>query len=161
MTFEPPEPDVVSADLRIPLDHLGVDSDSLARAAAARLMPTFAEYIGHLESVVPAETLRTYRPYWRRLVHAWPEHRLDTPTPRDLDTLIDHTRRNAETRRNTRAGHAAANHMIDALRCLYRTAIDEGHLTPLTNPAARGRSVRREFRRPRVAGLRQRGPVTP
>lgn len=128
------------------LDRLGLHPTDLHRLArTARGVPTFGEYLPHLETVVPAEALRTYRPYWTRLTDLWHDRPIDAPTSRDLDTLVDNVRRHAVTRRNTRNGRAAADHMIDALRCLYRTALDEGHLTPDTNPAA---DLHRTPRRP-------------
>ena len=46
-------------------------------------------------------------------------------------------------RRNNRGGRSAAEHLIAALRCLYRHAEDDGLITPADNPARKVPKPRR------------------
>ncbi|MEU1993559.1 site-specific integrase [Nocardia gamkensis] len=97
--------------------------------------PTFAEYIPNLVQAVPPGARKTYLPYWRRLEARWPDRPLDEPSALELQTLVEHTRQNAVPRRNSRGGRSAAEHMVGAIRCLYRHAQRDGHISPTNNPA--------------------------
>jgi hypothetical protein len=46
-------------------------------------------------------------------------------------------------RRNARGGRSAAEHLISALRCLYRRAVADGYLDAADNPAAKVAKPRR------------------
>ena len=99
-------------------------------------MPTFAEYIPIVEAAVSAGTRRVYGTYWNRLRERWGDRRIDEPTPSQIKHLCEQVRANVVTRRNARGGHKAAEHLIAALRCLYRHAIADGLVPrPITRPA--------------------------
>ena len=46
-------------------------------------------------------------------------------------------------RRNARGGRSAAEHLVAALRCLYKHAEDDGLITPGENPARKVDKPRR------------------
>jgi integrase/recombinase XerC len=86
--------------------------DLLATPAPARPpAPTFAEFIAVLVAAAPPGT-RVYRPYWKRIVAAWGERRLDEPTPSDIRAFIAtmKTRDVVTTRANYRGGVTAERH---------------------------------------------------
>lgn len=109
----------------------------MERSSTAPAVPTFGEYIPKVESAVPAGSRRTYSPYWRRINAVWGHRRLTDPTVIELRELIEQTRKQALLRQNSRNGRSSAEHMISALRCLYRLAADDGYLSHLDNPALR------------------------
>ena len=58
-------------------------------------------------------------------------------------------------RRNARGGRSAAEHLVAALRCLYKHAEDDGLITPADNPARKVDKPRRlPSTRRAVAGKR-------
>lgn len=100
-----------------------------------RPTPTFAEYIQQLQSAVPPGTQRAYKSYWRRLVQLWGDRKIDEPSPLEIRKLIEQTQRDAVVRRNSRGGRSAAEHMVGALRALYRQAQADGHISAETDPS--------------------------
>lgn len=65
-------------------------------------------------------------------------------------------------RRNARGGRSAAEHLIAALRCLYRRAVADGHLTTADNPAAKVDKPRRlPSTRRAIGDTRPSGPRRP
>ena len=70
-----------------------------------------------------------------RIVARWGTRRLDEPTPSDIRHLVEYTKTNVVARRNARGGRGAAEHLVAALRCLYRHAEDDGLISRGTNPA--------------------------
>ncbi|MEV5650506.1 site-specific integrase [Nocardia sp. NPDC052254] len=128
------EADVEAA--RIVLQRLGVRPEDLVNGVAApTTMPTFGDYIPQLRAAVPAGTSRAYASYWRRIETLWHDRQLDEPTALELKQLVETARKNAIVRRNSRGGRSAAEHMVAAIRCLYRHAHDDGYLIPTENPA--------------------------
>ncbi|MBB5916885.1 hypothetical protein BJY24_005797 [Nocardia transvalensis] len=118
------------------LTKLGIrPQDLLDRTPRSRPIPTFGEYIPHIEAATPAGTARTYRPYWRRLQKTWHDRRLDEPTTLELRQMVEDARQQAVTRRNSRGGRSAAEHMAGAIRSLYRHARNDGHIPDTANPA--------------------------
>jgi integrase/recombinase XerC len=53
---------------------------------------------------------------------------LDEPTPSEINQLAEHIKTHVIVRRNARGGRGAAEHIIAALRCLYRHAENDSHL---------------------------------
>jgi integrase/recombinase XerC len=64
-------------------------------------------------------------------------------TASDIGRLAEHVKETVVTRRNARGGRGAAEHLIAALRCLYKHAVADGILTEGENPAARVPKPRR------------------
>ena len=133
---------------RLVLARLGITPDQLVahctdNVRARPSMPTFDEYIAQVSEVVSAGTFRVYDSYWRRIRRVWGERRLDEPTPSEIRQLAQRTRDTARVRSNSRGGRNAAEHLIAALRCLYRHAVADGLFTEAENPALRVPKPRR------------------
>jgi integrase/recombinase XerC len=121
---------------RVLLAKLGVSPADLLHASTPRApAPTFAEYIPVVSAAVGAGARKTYGTYWNRLLEAWPDRRIDEPTPSDLKQMATYTRAHVVSRRNARGGHSAAEHFVSAMRCLYKHAVDDGLITEADNPA--------------------------
>ena len=126
------------------LARLGVTPEQLLAAAPGRTdIPTFREYIDQLSTAVPASTRRAYATYWRRIVDDWGDRRINEPTPTEIQRLCESQRVHVVMRRNTRGGRSATEHLIAALRCLYRHAVADNLITERDNPAARVAKPRR------------------
>ena len=136
-----------AADLdaaRLLLARLGVSPADLLTTAPDRApAPTFAEYIPVVRAAVPNGTRRVYGSYWNRIVEHWGTRRLDEPTPSEINQLAEHLKANVTVRRNARGGRGATEHLIAALRCLYRHAENDGHLAAADNPARKVAKPRR------------------
>jgi hypothetical protein len=111
------------------LARLGVSpADLLAVAEDRAPAPTFAEYIPVVRAAVAEGTRRVYGSYWNRIMEHWGTRRLDEPTPSEVNQLAEHAKNNVVARRNARGGRSAAEHLIAALRCIYRHAENDGHI---------------------------------
>ncbi|MEV0760410.1 site-specific integrase [Nocardia sp. NPDC050435] len=121
---------------RVLLARLGISAEDLLgpRTGESR-PPTFGEYIPKVRRTVKDGTLRTYSSYWRRIENAWAERKITDPSALEIRQLVEDTRRQAITRRNSRGGRSAAEHMLGALRYLYRCAGADGYLPTTNNPA--------------------------
>src|SRR5947209_9237996 len=121
---------------RLLLAGLGISPEDLLLAPRDRLwVPTFAEYIPIVSRAVTQGTRRMYGTYWNRILEQWAQRRLDEPTPSDIKQFAEHVRTHVVVRRNARGGRSAAEHLIAALRCIYRHAENDGHLKAVNNPA--------------------------
>jgi integrase/recombinase XerC len=125
------------------LARLGITPELLLRAAAPTTMPTFADYIDRVEQAVSDGTRRAYRSYWQRVRETWGTRRLDEPTALEIKQLAERAKAQAVQRRNAREGRSAAEHIIAALRCLYRYAVADGLIRETDNPALRVAKPRR------------------
>jgi integrase/recombinase XerC len=136
-----------AADLdaaRLLLARLGVAPTDLLAATPDRApAPTFIEYIPVVRAAVSNGTRRVYGSYWNRIAEHWGTRRLDEPTPSEINQLAEHLKANVVARSNARGGRGATEHLIAALRCLYRHAENDGHLPPGVNPARKVAKPRR------------------
>jgi integrase/recombinase XerC len=129
---------------RVLLARLGVSPEQLLAGPVRReAVPTFSDYIDRVSAVVSEGTRRVYDSYWRRLRQQWGGRRLDEPTPLEIKQLCEQVKADVVVRRNTRGGRTAAEHMISALRCLYKHAVDDGYIAEADNPAIRVAKPRR------------------
>ncbi|GGM51617.1 tyrosine-type recombinase/integrase [Dactylosporangium sucinum] len=129
---------------RLLLDRLGVSPADLLQADHNdRQIPTFAEYVPIVEAAVSDGSRRAYRSYWRRLVEKWGDRRLDEPSPSDIERLIQEIKANVVARRNARGGRSAAELFVAAMRCLYKRAVADGHITAAEDPAQKVAKPRR------------------
>lgn len=129
---------------RLLLARLGLSAADLLAAALSRpAVPSFADYVPVVAGAVNAGTRRVYGSYWNRIVARWGQRRLDQPTASDIRHLVEQVRADVVVRRNTRGGRSAAEHLIAALRCLYRHAEDDGLIDPADNPARKVDKPRR------------------
>ena len=137
-----------NADLkaaRLLLAHMGITPEQLLRTehTTTTHMPTFREYIGQVSDAVPSGTRRAYQTYWQRIINAWGDRRLDEPTSLEIKKLCESVKTCAITRKNSRGGRSTTEHLIAALRCLYRHATADGLITDADNPAIRVAKPRR------------------
>jgi integrase/recombinase XerC len=129
---------------RMLLSRLGVTPEQLLGATGGdRSVPTFGEYIPRVSDAVPPATRRVYGTYWRRTLDVWSERRIDEPTPLEITQLVERVRGDAVVRRNSRSGSTAAEHLIGALRCMYRYAVADNLVSERDNPAQRVPKPRR------------------
>lgn len=133
------------AAARLMLSRMGISPGELLDPAcddvsagfkASGAMPTFAEYIPIVGAAVSPGTRRVYGTYWDRVLAQWAARRLDEPTPSQIMSLVDHVKTHTVVRRNARGGRSAVEHLIGALRCVYRHAERDGLITEAaTRPA--------------------------
>jgi integrase len=123
---------------------MGLSAEDLLAAPVDRSpLPTFAQYIPIVAAAVSPGTRRVYRSYWNRVEEHWGHRHLDEPTPSEIKQLVEHIKINVVPRRNARGGRSAGEHLIAALRCLYRHAEDDGLISPADNPASKVTKPRR------------------
>ncbi|WP_328468887.1 site-specific integrase [Actinoplanes sp. NBC_00393] len=122
---------------RLLLARMGISPADLLEQPTGKAVPTFAEYVPVVAAAVGDGTRRVYGSYWTKLVVQWGERRLDEPTPSEIEALAGRIRATAVLRRNARGGRGAAEHLIAALRCLYRRAAADGLIPETCNPALR------------------------
>jgi site-specific recombinase XerD len=134
---------VVEAALLL-LERMGLSPADLTAVPQDRpAVPTFAEYVPVVSAAVTAGTRRAYGSYWNRIVEHWGGRRLDEPTPSEIRQLMAHVKTHVVARRNARGGRSAAEHLVAALRCLYRHAQDDGLIAEADNPARKVAKPRR------------------
>ena len=118
-------------------------ADLLAAPKARPAAPTFAEYIPVVSALVSDGCRKAYGSYWNRVTEQWGSRGIDEPTPSEIRQLVQHVRANVVPRRNSRGGRSAAEHLIAALRCMYRHAEEDGLINPADNPARKVEKPRR------------------
>ncbi|MGD9527059.1 MAG: tyrosine-type recombinase/integrase [Dehalococcoidia bacterium] len=129
---------------RLLLARIGVTPEQLLTTSPDRMaVPTFREYIEQLADAVPASTRRAYATYWRRVVDEWGDRRINEPTPLEIQRLCETQKPQIVTRKNSRGGRSATEHLVSALRCLYRHAVADDLITERNNPARRVPKPRR------------------
>ncbi|SCL69654.1 tyrosine-type recombinase/integrase [Micromonospora peucetia] len=129
---------------RLLLARMGISPADLVEAALARPpAPTFAEYVPVVSAAVSEGTRRAYGSYWKRVLEHWGQRRLDEPTPSEIEQLAEYVKTHVVARRNARGGRSAAEHLIAALRCLYKRAVADGFIAAADNPALKVAKLRR------------------
>ena len=96
-----------------------------------------------VSAAVTGGTRRAYGSYWNRIIGHWGERRLDEPTPSEIRQLMSYVKTHVVARRNARGGRSATEHLVAALRCLYKHAEDDGLITQGENPARKVDKPRR------------------
>ncbi|MBM0201949.1 site-specific integrase [Micromonospora sp. STR1s_5] len=96
-----------------------------------------------VSAAVTTGTRRAYGSYWNRVVEHWGQRRLDEPTPSEIEQLAEYVKTHVVARRNARGGRSAAEHLIAALRCLYKSAVADGFISASDNPASKVAKPRR------------------
>jgi integrase/recombinase XerC len=129
---------------RLLLEKMGINPADLVRPpAGSPATPTFADYIPRVSDAVGSGTRRVYGSYWNRVIQAWGSRPITDVTASDISHLAEHVKATVVKRRNARGGRGAAEHLIAALRCMYKYAVADGILTDSENPAARVPKPRR------------------
>jgi hypothetical protein len=136
------------ATARLLLDQLGVTLDDLNRSDAAPIdqtssTPTLASYLPRVIAAAGPGANRTYGNYWRRMLAAWGDRRLDQITASDIEALQHAAAATARSRRNSRHGRHAGEHVIAAARAIYTRAIADNLIAPGASPAHRVTKPRR------------------
>ena len=137
---QPTSQAVVEAALVL-LERMGLTPADLTAVPRPPGVPTFVEYVPVVSAAVSAGTRRAYGSYWNRVVEHWGGRRLDEPTPSEIRQLMAYVKTHVVARRNARGGRSAEEHLVAALRCLYRRAVDDGLIAEAT--IRRGRSPSR------------------
>jgi integrase/recombinase XerC len=138
-----PRPEEIKA-ARLLLAKMGIDPADLMRASSdSPGVPTFADYIPRVSGAVGSGTRRVYGSYWNRVVQAWGPRLITEVTALEISQLAEQVKAMVVRRKNARGGRGAAEHLIAALRCMYRHAVADGILTESQNPAARVPKPRR------------------
>ena len=126
------------------LERMGLTPADLATVPQShKPVPTFAEYIPVVSAVVSTGTRRAYGSYWNRIIEHWGSRRLDEPTPLEIRQLMAYVKTHVMARRNARGGRSAEEHLVAALRCLYKRAVDDGLIGEADNPARKVAKPRR------------------
>ena len=124
------------ATARQMLAHLGVTLADL-QADPGPGLPTLAEYLPHVIAAAGPGARRTYGTYWNRMASAWGERPLDSVAASDIEAMQRQMAATARSRRNSRTGRHAGEHMIAAARAIYNRAIADGLIDAATSPAHR------------------------
>jgi integrase/recombinase XerC len=127
---------------RLLLAKMGVDPADLLRADSPGV-PTFAQYIPRVCEAVGSGTRRVYGSYWNRVIQAWGPRLITEVSALEISQLAEQVKATVVRRKNARGGRGAAEHLIAALRCLYRHAVADGIVAQSQNPAARVPKPRR------------------
>lgn len=126
------------------LEKMGLSPEDLLQLSAARLeIPVFAEYIPRVSDAVSSGTRRVYGSYWKRVIDAWGTRLITEVTALDISQLAEQVKASVVQRRNARGGRGAAEHLVAALRCMYKYAVADGLITEAENPALRVPKPRR------------------
>jgi integrase/recombinase XerC len=134
---------VVEAALVL-LERMGLSPADLTAVPQGRKpVPTFAEYVPVVSAAVSAGTRRAYGSYWNRIVEHWGDRRLDEPTPSEIRQLMTWVKMHVVARRNARGGRSAQEHLVAALRCVYRRAVEDGLISEADDPARKVAKPRR------------------
>ena len=70
------------------------------------------------------------------MLQEWGPRPITEVTALDISQLAEQVKANVVKRKNARGGRGAAEHLIAALRCMYKYAVADGILTEAENPAA-------------------------
>jgi integrase/recombinase XerC len=134
---------VVAAALVL-LERMGLTPADLTAVPQHRKpVPAVAGYVPVVSAAVSAGTRRAYGSYWNRVAEHGGGRRLDEPAPSEIRQLMTYLKTHVVARRNGRGGRSAQEHLVAALRCLYRRAVDDGLITEAGNPARKVAKPRR------------------
>ncbi|MEU4565004.1 site-specific integrase [Actinoplanes sp. NPDC023936] len=143
MTAAPVRPEVVDA-ARTLLDQMGITVHDLIQSPGSRAtVPTFTEYVPVVLAAIGEGSRRTYGNYLHKVVERWGDRRLGEVTPTEIETLMRQLQDDAVRRRNFRGGTSTGEHLIGALRCLYRRAVADGLIAEADDPARKVAKPRR------------------
>ncbi|GAB3939248.1 hypothetical protein GCM10027614_21060 [Micromonospora vulcania] len=137
------DPAAIAAARQV-LAHLGVTvTDLQSHPATPAVVPTVAEYLPRVIAAAGPGARRTYGTYWERMAAAWPERPVDTVTASDVEALKQAMIASAVSRRNSRNGRHAGEHLVAAARAFFRCAIADGLIDAAASPAHRVAKPRR------------------
>lgn len=127
------------------LARLGITPQELIHdpPAERRRPPTFAEFVPTVAALVSSGTRKCYGPYWNKVLAVWGDRRLDEPLPSEIIALAETVKATTVTRRTNRGGLSAVEHLIGALRCLYKIASADGLIDPVDDPSQKVKKPKR------------------
>ncbi|MCW3844527.1 site-specific integrase [Micromonospora yasonensis] len=126
------------------LAHLGVTlTDLRSHTDGPAALPTIAEYLPRVIAAAGPGAQRTYGTYWQRMATAWGDRPLDAVAASDVEALKQQMTTTARSRRNSRNGRHAGEHVIAAARAFYSRAIADGLIDASASPAHRVAKPRR------------------
>ncbi len=126
------------------LDQLGLSpADLLSQDVYATNVPTFAEYLPKVVAAAGSGARRAYGSYWTRMATAWGERPLTAIAASEIEALQRTLTAAARTRRNSRNGRYAGEHVIAAARAFFKRAIADGLIDADASPAHRVAKPRR------------------
>jgi hypothetical protein len=130
---------------RVLLDQLGITPQDLYDTPpdSTRPVPTLAQYLPTVLAATTPSARASYSSYWNRALTAFGDRRLDDITATDIQALMLQVAATARRRRTSRDGHAAAEHLLLALRRVYRCARADRHIDIDHDPARRVARPRR------------------
>lgn len=136
------DPETVRA-ARLMIARLGLTPEDLMWVPVD--LPTFRDYVPKVVAASGAGARRTYGTYWKRIITAFGDKRLDEVTATDIEALMRHLVDTRIIRRTDTGGYSVAEHCLAATRAIYNRAINDNILPPQHNPAAK---VSKPQRRP-------------
>jgi integrase len=101
------------------------------------VVPTLADYLPRVIAAAGPGAKRTYGSYWTRMVASWGARPLDRISASDIEAMQHQMAATARSRRNSRHGRHAGEHVIAAARAIYHRAIADGLIEPGASPAHR------------------------
>lgn len=105
--------------------------------------PTVLEYVTRARTAAGPGARRTYGTYWNRMATRWPDRALTNLTATDIEQLKHEATATARSRRSSRHGRQAGEHVVAAARALFNLAIADGILDRTESPAHRVAKPRR------------------
>ncbi|MFV2104721.1 tyrosine-type recombinase/integrase [Micromonospora sp. LOL_024] len=124
------------ATARALLVHLGLNAADLT-GTDPPTVPTVADYLSVVDAAASPGTRRTYGSSWRRMAAALGDRRIDAVRASDVEALMRQATVGARSRRNSRHGRHAGEHLVAAARAFYNRAIADGYLAAVDSPAHR------------------------
>ncbi len=125
-------------------ERMGLSAADLAAVPRPRRpVPTFAEYVPVVSAAVSDGTRRAYGSYWNRVTGQWGGRRPDEPSRSEIRQLMTYVKTHVVARRSARGGRSAQEHLVAALRCVYRRAVEDGLIGEADNPARKVARPRR------------------
>src|SRR6266496_3020102 len=137
-----PGPDQLAA-ARLALAELGVTVADLEPNRHPDRPPTLGEYLPVVIAAAGTGANRTYGTYWRRMAALWGDRRLDEVHASDIEALKNTATNSARSRRTSRHGRHAGEHVVAAARAIYNRAIADGLIDHKHSPAHRVAKPRR------------------
>jgi integrase len=137
-----PGPDQLTA-ARLALAELGVTVADLEPHRHPDRPPTLGEYLPVVIAAAGTGANRTYGTYWTRMATAWGHRRLDEVLASDIEAMKNTAANTARSRRSSRHGRHAGEHVVAAARAIYNRAIADGHIDHKHSPAHRVAKPRR------------------
>jgi integrase len=106
-------------------------------------MPKFGDYLPHVMATASPGAVRSYASYWHYADSVWGQQRLDKITTGAIAEQMQRVQRTAVRRSNHRDGRGAGEHLLHALRYVYRCARDEKLIAREDDPTRHVKMPRR------------------